>query len=143
MGFQSLNGKSAIDHVLTNKTLFNKHIGMYIDDEKAMLNISDHNLVRVWFQLGNNNNKPDWKKKTKKNITWIIRDDDRLIQCASSFKSKIGKKISFKKCIDKLKVSVNSTMKRRKKLRLGGKKKKKKKKKCGKKKKKKKKKKKS
>merc|ERR1711913_164238 len=81
--FQSLNGKRAIDHVLANNTLLNKYISMHIDEEKTMLNISDHNLVRVWFQLGTNNNKPDWKKKTKKNITWINRDDDRLIQCAS------------------------------------------------------------
>merc|ERR1711913_100017 len=86
------NGKSAIDHVLTNKTLLNKLIGMYIDEEKAMLNISDHNLVRVWFQLGNNNFRPDWKKKALKDITWISRDEDRLTQCATSFKSKIGKK---------------------------------------------------
>jgi len=95
---------------------------MYIDQEKTMLNISDHNLVRVWFQLGNNNIRPNWKKKTLKDITWISRDEDRLTQCANSFKSKIGKKISFKKCIDKIKTSVNSTMKRRKKIRPGGKK---------------------
>ena len=87
---------------------------MHIDEEKTMLNISDHNLVRVWFKIRNDNNRSDWKKKTKKNITWISRDEDRLILCASSFKSKIGKKISFKKCIDKLKTSVDSTMKRRK-----------------------------
>merc|ERR1711874_718770 len=120
--FQSLNGKSAIDHVLTNKTLLNKHISMHIDEEKTMLNISDHNLVRVWFQLGNNNIRPNWKKKTLKEITWISRDEDRLTQCATSFKSKIGKKISFKKCIEKIKTSVNSTMKKRKKIRPGGKK---------------------
>merc|ERR1711874_925181 len=119
--FQSLNGKSAIDHVLANKTLLNKYISMHIDEEKTMLNISDHNLVRVWFQLGTNNKKPDWKNKTIKDITWISRDDDRLIQCANSFKSKIDKKISFKMCIDKLKGSVNSTMKRRKKIKPGGK----------------------
>merc|ERR1711874_959375 len=109
--FQSLNGKSAIDHVLTNKSLLNKHIGMLIDEEKAMLNISDHNLVRVWFQVGNNNFRTDWKKKALKEITWISRDEDRLTQCATSFKSKIGKKISFGKCMEKIKTSVNSTMK--------------------------------
>ena len=96
---------------------------MHIDEEKTMLNISDHNLVRVWFKIGNDNNRSDWKKKTKKNITWISRDEDRLILCASSFKSKIGKKISFKKCMNKLKTSVDSTMKRRKMIRLGGKRK--------------------
>merc|ERR1711874_571261 len=35
----------------------------------------------------------------------------------------IGKKISFKKCIDKLKISLNSTMKRKKRIKLGSKKK--------------------
>merc|ERR1711874_340497 len=91
----------------------------YIDEEKAMLNISDHNLVRVWFQLGNNNFRPDWKKKALKDITWISRDEDRLTQCATSFRSKIGKKISFGRCMEKIKTSVNSTMKRRKKIRPG------------------------
>ena len=120
--FHSLNGKSAIDHVLTNKTLLDKHISMYIDERRAMLNISDHNLVRVWFQLGNSNSRTNCKKKTLKDMTWISRDEDKLAQCAKSFKSKIGKKISFRKCIDKIKTSVDSTMKRRKKIRPGGKK---------------------
>ena len=117
--FQSLNGKSAIDHVLTNKTLLNKHIGMVIDEEKAMLNISDHNLVRVWFQIGNDNLKTSWEKKAPKEFTWISRDEDRLTQCATSFRSKIGKKISFSKCMEKIKTSVNATMRRRKKIRPG------------------------
>ena len=120
--FQSLNGKSAIDHVLTNKTLYDKHINMFIDEKRTMLDISDHNLVRVWFQIGNNNFRTNFKKKPVKEITWISRDQDRLDQCARSFKAKIGKKISFRKCIDKIKTSANSTMKRRKKIRPGGKK---------------------
>ena len=65
---------------------------MIIDEEKAMLNISDHNLVRVWFQIGNDNLKTNWVKKAPKEFTWISRDEDRLTQCATSFRSKIGKK---------------------------------------------------
>ena len=80
--FHSLNGKSAIDHVLTNKTLLDKHISMYIDEERKMLNISDHNLVRIWFKLGNENSKQKWKKKkTPRTITWIGREKDRLTMC--------------------------------------------------------------
>merc|ERR1711874_520784 len=120
--FQSLNGKSTIDHVLANKTLLDKYISMHIDEEKVMLNINDHNLVRVWFRIGNYNNKPNWKKHSK-HITWISRDDDRLNLCANSFKSKIGKKLSFKKCTSKLKASIDSTMKRRKIIKLGSKRK--------------------
>merc|ERR1711874_796474 len=101
--FQSLNGKSAIDHVLTNKTLLNKHVGMIIDEEKAMLNISDHNLVRVWFQIGNDNLKTNWVKKAPKEFTWISRDEDRLIQCATSFRSKIGKKTLYVNACRRLK----------------------------------------
>ena len=63
--FQSLNGQSAIDHILTNKALLENFISMYIDEDKSMLNISDHNLVRVWFKISNNNSKPNWKKPTK------------------------------------------------------------------------------
>merc|ERR1711874_943169 len=77
--FQSLNGRSAIDHVLVNNTLQEKYIGMYINEDRHMLSISDHNLVK----------------------TWIRRDEDRLVKWAESFKKKIGKKHSFKKCMNK------------------------------------------
>merc|ERR1711874_775665 len=119
--FQSLNGQSAIDHILTNKILLDNFISMHIDEDKTMLNISDHNLVRAWFKIGPNNNKPSWKKPTKKHITWISRDEDRLNLCANSFKEKIGKKHSFWKCMSKLKTSIDETMKRRKMINLGGK----------------------
>ena len=59
--FESLNGKSAIDHVLTNDCMKRRHLGMWIDEERTMLNISDHNLVRTWFKL-----KPDRYKIKKK-----------------------------------------------------------------------------
>merc|ERR1712179_586517 len=100
--FNSPNGKSAIDHMLTNGTLFEKHIGMVIDEDRTMLNISDHNLVRAWFQIGNNNyNIP--KKKPIKTTTWISREQDRIDLCVREFKNKVGKKISFKGCMSKIK----------------------------------------
>merc|ERR1711874_457615 len=119
--FQSFNGQSAIDHVLINNTLQENFISMLIDEDKTMLDISDHNLVRVWFKIGPNYNKPSWKKPTKKCITWISRDEGRLNLCASSFRKKIGKKHSFKKFMSKLKTSIDETMKRRKIVKLGGK----------------------
>merc|ERR1711874_685340 len=39
----------------------------------------------------------------------------------SAFLPKIGKKISFRKCMDKMKNTLNSTLKRRKKIKLGNK----------------------
>ena len=111
--FESLNGKSAIDHILTNGTLFNKHLGMFVDEDKVMLNVSDHNLIRAWFQIGNSNYKKPPKKKTLKEITWISREQDRVNLCVEDFKTKIGRKISFRGCMNKIKTSVEYAMRRR------------------------------
>jgi len=119
--FESPNGHSAIDHILTNDTLVGKYLGMYIDEERSLLNISDHNLVRAWFRINPGHKKAKWNKTTKKCITWISRDEDRLVKCAESFKRKIGKKISFKKCMNKMKSSIDETLRRRKMVKLAGK----------------------
>ena len=63
--------------------------------------------------------KTNWKNKKSKIITWITREEDRLKVFESVFLPKIGKKISFRKCMDKLKSTLNSTMRRRKKIKLG------------------------
>ena len=110
--FESQNGKSAIDHILTNGALFEKHIGMWVDEDKTMLNISDHNLVRAWFQIGNVD-CPKPVKKPVKEITWISREQDRIDLCVRDFRNKIGKKHSFKKCMNKIKSSVEYTMRRK------------------------------
>merc|ERR1711874_17947 len=119
--FESPNGHSAIDHILTNDTLIGKYLGMYIDEERSLLNISDHNLVRAWFKINPGHKKVKWNKTTRKCITWISRDEGRLVKCAESFKRKIGKKISFRKCMNKLKSSIDENLKRRKKVKLAGK----------------------
>ena len=120
--FSTVNGKSAIDHMLTNDILFDKHISMVIDEDKAMLNISDHNLVRAWFQTGNDNYHIP-RKKPVKTITWISREQVKIDKCVIDFKSKIGKKVSFKSCMGKIKTSVEHAMRRKMKRRSGGKKK--------------------
>merc|ERR1711874_594848 len=78
-------------------------------------------LVRAWFKLNPGNKKPKWNKTTTKTITWISRDQNRLIKCTESFKKKIGKKISFDGCMGKLKSSINETLKRMKKVKVAGK----------------------
>ena len=62
--FSSLNGRSAIDHVLINGNLMKDFIGMYIDEDRLLLDISDHNLIRVWFTM--KYKKTIWKKITQK-----------------------------------------------------------------------------
>ena len=119
--FHSLNGRSAIDHVLINNNLLDNFVGMHIDEDRTMLSISDHSLVRVWFRLGTDKESTDWNKKKYKTITWISREEDRMKIFETAFLPKIGKKISFKKCMDKLKSTLNSTMRRKKRIKLGNK----------------------
>ena len=45
--FDSANGRSAIDHILTNDKLYEGFKGMHIDEDRKILSISDHNLVRA------------------------------------------------------------------------------------------------
>ena len=45
--FSSNKGKSAIDHILVNGKMYEEFRGMHIDEEKELLNISDHCLVRA------------------------------------------------------------------------------------------------
>ena len=116
--FTSLNGKSAIDHVLINNNMMEDFIGMYIDEDRLMLNISDHNLVRVWFTMKSNNTK--WKKTNpKKTIEWVGKDEKSLKKFEAAFEAQIGKKTSFKRCIDKIKYTVNHTMRKKKKIKTG------------------------
>ena len=59
--FISNNGKSAIDHILVNDKMYEEYKGMHIDEDKILLDISDHCLVRAWFKLGTSV-KTNWKK---------------------------------------------------------------------------------
>merc|ERR1712215_379261 len=68
-------------------------------------------MGRAWFKLKHDSYKVK-KRKPKKKLTWISRKMECLQMCLESFKGKIGRKHSFKKCINKLKTSVMHTMKK-------------------------------
>ena len=110
--FESLNGKSAIDHVLVNGCMEKYYIGMWIDEEKTMLDISDYNLVRVWFKVGNDNYRGK-KRRPIKRATWISRNPINILRCVGNFKARIGRRHGFKNCMEKLKTAVNHTMKKK------------------------------
>ena len=50
--FNSNKAKSTIDHILVNDKMYAEYKGMHIDEEKVLLNISDHCLDRAWFKVG-------------------------------------------------------------------------------------------
>ena len=52
--------------MLVNNKLYTEYKGMHIDEEKELLNISDHCQVRAWFKIGNEG-KTNCKKKDKRN----------------------------------------------------------------------------
>ena len=116
--FDSLNGRSAIDHILTNDKLFEGFKGMHIDEERAILNISDHSLVRAWFKIGHNM-KPKWEKKKHKTITVIKKDESSLEKCRENLKNQIGKSTNFNLFLKKLKTSVNHHLRKRKRIKVG------------------------
>jgi len=54
--------RSAVDHILVNDEMYNKFIGMNIDETGKEISFSDHNLQRAWFKLGYKHNTK-WNKK--------------------------------------------------------------------------------
>ena len=90
--FNSLNGKSAIDDVLINDTLLEKFLGMHIDENRMVLNISDHCLTRVWFKIKNCNEKTDWKKLTQKLLTGSVKMKNHSRNLKQLLNPKQGKK---------------------------------------------------
>merc|ERR1712239_73085 len=73
---------------------------------------------------GDSTQKP--QKKPVKEITWISRDQDKIEKCAKDFKTRIGKKSSFKNCMNKIRSSVEHTMRKKLKKKPSRKKKEKK-----------------
>ena len=61
------NLKTAIDMVMVNRALYDKCKGMKIDEEKDVIDISDHNLISIEFKArqkcGNNYNKKKWREE--------------------------------------------------------------------------------
>ena len=88
--FSTSNGKSAIGHILANNKFFTGYKGIHINEDKTLLNISDHCLVRAWFKIGPNS-KANWKKTKVKTITWIKKDEESYELFKETFRKNIGK----------------------------------------------------
>merc|ERR1712179_758557 len=76
-------------------------------------------LTRVWFKIKNKNGNTDWKKTNSKTIDWVSKDEKSLKKFEAAFETQIGKKISFKKCMNKMKYTLNYTMRKKKKIKTG------------------------
>ena len=61
--------RSEVDHIIVNGRLMKKIKGMFIDEDKIDLDISDHNLIRAWFNMGVSE-EIKWKKPRYEIIEW-------------------------------------------------------------------------
>merc|ERR1711874_257035 len=68
-----------------------------------------------------NNKKTNWKKANSKVIKWVAKNEKFLKKFEAAFIPQLGKKISFKKCMNKMKTTLNTTIRKRKKIKVGGK----------------------
>ena len=96
--------KSAIDHILVNGRLMENFKGMLIDENKEELNISDHCLVRAWFNIGGEE-KLSWKKPKYEEIEWIKKYPDSMKAMEDDLVPMIGNKVSFNDFKRKIKIS--------------------------------------
>ena len=90
---------------------------MHIDEDKTLLDISDHCLVRTWFKIS-----PIQRIKSKKpiykNLRWIKKDEESYEKFKISFKKLIGKKINFNKYMNKLNKTLNTVLLKKKRIKV-------------------------
>merc|ERR1711942_482588 len=117
--FNTVNGKSAIDHILTNDKMYMGYKGMHIYEDRSLVDIkTDHCLVRAWFKIGPTS-KTTWKKRKWKKVTIIKKDEESLSTFRETFKKQIGKKTSFNKYMEKMKTVLKFTLKKEKRICTG------------------------
>ena len=93
--------------------MYEEFRGMHIDEEKELLNISDHCLVRAWFKMGTKE-RTNWKKTKMKEIQWIKKDEESLEKFEKALLLKIGKGTSFGGFMSKLKTTQEIVLKKKK-----------------------------
>ena len=96
--------RSTIDHVLVNNTMMEHFRGMFIDENMVELNMSDHSLVKTWFNLskGEKNiwkkskfEKKIWKKSKFEKKIWYKKDPESLKKMEREVERILGKKTGF------------------------------------------------
>ena len=66
--------KSSIDFIMCNQEMYKKFLGMYIDEEKEVFDLSDHHLLEVFFEV----NQEQRKKEGKKKITYMKINEETI-----------------------------------------------------------------
>ena len=67
---------------------------MHINEEKELIDINDHCLVRTWFNVGKKQ-KNNWKNPEFKMVEWIKRDSDTLEKMVEDLLPNLRNKVIF------------------------------------------------
>ena len=92
--------------------------GMYIDENREELNISDHNLVKSWFNIGGEE-KTARKKTRYEKIEYYKKDQDSMKKLEEDLMPMIGKKIGFNDLMRKIKISQEIILKVKRRIKVG------------------------
>ena len=68
--------------------------GMVMNENKDEMNISDHNLVKAWFNIGGEI-KSSWKKSSYETIQYYKKDVESMKEMEENLVQKIGRKVGF------------------------------------------------
>ena len=93
--------------MIVNSELMKKIKGMHIDEDRIALNISDHNLVRAWFNIGKeeearSQSMGEMEKTKYETIEWYKRDHESLIKNEENLESMLGQISGFNRTMKKL-----------------------------------------
>merc|ERR1711888_129274 len=111
-------GRSAIDHILVNGKMEEKFKGMDIDEEGIIIDMSDHNLVRAWFDL-KHKTQANWKEKNYETITYYSKEAEDLKEMEEELMKGIYKNTNFNKIMDNMEIAQDRKLKKRKRIRVG------------------------
>ena len=92
--------------------------GMVVDENKEELNISDHNLVKAWFNIGGEI-KSSWKKPSYETIQYYKKDVESMKEMEENLVQKIGRKVGFGDIMKKIKIALEEKLKVRKRVKVG------------------------
>merc|ERR1711888_557383 len=107
-----------IDHILVNDLLEGKFKGMEIDEDGIIIDISDHNLIRAWFDI-KHMKKENWKEKKFETITYYKNDPESLGNMEEDLMKRIYKGTSFNKIMDRMEIAQDRKLKKQKRIKIG------------------------
>ena len=90
--------------------------GMYVDKNKGELSISNHNLVKAWFNIGEE--KSTWKNESYETIEWYKKDLDSMKKNGRRPNTH-DRNIGFGDFMRKIKISQEGKLKVKKRIKVG------------------------